>query len=72
MYSVIRKQFREIWRGNKKWTIQKHWQQWSQKTQDEDKQIKQPKALVSLNPSTMIWQIKFRIVAVLIYKYIAK
>jgi hypothetical protein len=26
--------------GNQEWTIQRHWQHWAHKTQDEDKQIK--------------------------------
>ena len=25
-------------RGNQEWTIQRHWQHWAHKTQDEDKQ----------------------------------
>ena len=29
---------RENRRGNQKWTIQRHWQHWAHKIQDEDKQ----------------------------------
>ena len=31
---------RENRRGNQEWTIQRHWQHWVHKTQDEDKQNK--------------------------------
>ena len=31
---------RENGRGNQEWTIQRHWQHWVHKTQDEDKQNK--------------------------------
>ena len=31
---------RENQRGNKEWTIQRNWQHWVHKTQDEDKQNK--------------------------------
>ena len=31
---------RENGRGNQEWTIQRHWQHWVHKTQDEDKQDK--------------------------------
>jgi hypothetical protein len=31
---------RENQRGNKEWTIQRNWQYWVHKTQDEDKQNK--------------------------------
>ena len=29
---------KENGRGNQEWTIQRHWQHWEHKTQDEDKQ----------------------------------
>jgi hypothetical protein len=32
--------FRENRRGNQDWTIQRHWQHWIHKTQDDDKQNK--------------------------------
>ena len=31
---------RENRRGNQEWTIQRHWQHWVHKSQDEDKQNK--------------------------------
>ena len=30
---------RENQRGNQEWTFQRHWQHWTYKTQDEDKQV---------------------------------
>ena len=32
--------FKEYRRGNQEWTIQRNWQHWAHKTQDEDKQSK--------------------------------
>ena len=37
---VIEKDIRENRRDNQEWTIQKNWQHWVHKTQDEDKQNK--------------------------------
>ena len=36
---------RENRRGNQYWRIQRHWQHWIRKTQDEDKQKKQHRKL---------------------------
>ena len=36
---------REYRSGNQKWTIQRNWQHWVHKTQDEDKQSKTIKGL---------------------------
>jgi hypothetical protein len=39
-YKTLRINVRENRRGNQQWTIQRNWQHWIHKTQDEDKQIK--------------------------------
>jgi hypothetical protein len=39
-YKTLRINVRETRRGNQQWTIQRNWQHWVHKTQDEDKQIK--------------------------------
>ena len=39
-YKTLRINVRENRRGNQQWTIQRNWQHWVHKTQDEDKQIK--------------------------------
>ena len=38
--NTLRRNVRENRRGNQQWTIQRNWQHWVHKTQDEDKQIK--------------------------------
>ena len=35
---IIYLNIRENRRGNQEWTIQRHWQHWAHKTQEEDKQ----------------------------------
>jgi len=37
----IKRKLRENRRGNKEWTIVRHWQHWTQKTHDEDQNKKQ-------------------------------
>jgi len=39
-YKTLRINIRENRRGNQQWTIQRNWQHWVHKTQDEDKLIK--------------------------------
>ena len=36
--TMAKKNVREYRRGNQEWTIQRHWQHWVHKTQNEDKQ----------------------------------
>jgi pantothenate kinase len=38
MYLIVEVNVRENRRGNQEWIIQRHWQNGTQKTQDEDKQ----------------------------------
>ena len=42
-YKTLRIHVRENRRGNQQWTIQRNWQHWVHKTQDEEKQIKNTK-----------------------------
>jgi len=42
---ILKIKVRENWRDNQGWTIQINWQHWVYKTQDDDKQNKEPNTI---------------------------
>jgi len=44
--------FRETRKGNQAWTIQRHWQNWTHKAQNEDKQNKTTKICITEHKKT--------------------